>query len=570
MVDNRTVSAVHRAADAPPGEPLGGRPTLVPAIAVRGAHGAVTSPHALATAAGVGVLRAGGSAVDAAIATNAALSVVCSYMCGLGGDAFWLIWTPERGAEALNGSGRSAAAVTIERARAAGLERMPERGPWTVTVPGAIRSWGDAHRRYGRLPWPDLLAPAIELADGFAASPTWCTAIERAALIFGTASDWARVFRPHGRAWRTGEVVRISPLAATLRRLAADGPDDAYDGALARRAADYLASAGSLLTGDDLADHTSRWGTPLRVAYRDVEATSHPPNSSGAIALELLQVLARFDAPQATAFGPHGVAELRWVHLALEAARLTLRDRDAWLTDPAAMAEGALERLLDPRHAAELAGQVDQGRATPPPSVAAPHGGGTVYLATADAAGGAVSLIESNYAGFGSGLVDPETGIAYQNRGAFFSLDARHANALAPRKRTMHTLAPGMLLRAGQPWIVHGSMGGEIQPQVFAQFVSAVVDGRRAIADAVAAPRFAADVERHYGPPSVTRLEGGMLPQLGEGLAALGHQVTWTPPFSSAFGHEHAIELVRDEGRALPTSFVATADPRSEGLPGAW
>ena len=547
-----------------------GAPTLVPAITVRGTRGAVASPHALATEAGLGILRAGGGAVDAAVATNAALSVVNSYMCGLGGDAFWLIWTPERGLEALNGSGRSASAATIDAARAGGLAAIPERGPWTVTVPGAIRSWGDAHRRHGRLPWHDLLAPAIDLADGFAASLTWRATIERAAGVFGTDSDWAQVFRPLGRPWQVGERVCLPALAGTLRRLAAEGPDDAYEGVLAQQAAGYLERAGSPLRIADLAAHTSTWGDPIRVTYRGVETTSHPPNSSGVVALELLQVLAAFGPPMPSAFGPHGVTDPRWVHLVLEAARLAIADRDAYLTDPEAMAEAALGVLLDPGRAADLAGRIDPARATRPRPLATPRGGGTIYLAAADSWGGAVSLIESNYGGFGSGLVDPATGVAYQNRGAFFALDPGHANALAPRKRTMHTLTPGMLFRDGRPWIVHGSMGGEIQPQVFAQLVSAVVDGGRAIADAVAAPRFAADADRHYGPPAVTRLEGGMLPEVGEALAGMGHDVAWTAPFSSAFGHEHAIEILRDPGADLPVSFAATADPRSEGLPGAW
>jgi gamma-glutamyltranspeptidase/glutathione hydrolase len=551
-----------------PSAPAG--PALVPAITVRGVHGAVASPHALATEAGLGALRAGGSAVDAAIATNAALAVVSGYMCGLGGDAFWLIWTPERGSEALNGSGRSARRATIEAAHQAGLRAMPERGPWTVTVPGAIRSWADAHRRHGRLPWSDLLAPAVELAEGFAASPAWSARIEGAAGVFGARSDWARTYRPEGRPWRTGERVRLPALAATLRRLADAGPEEAYRGDLARRAIAYLSAAGSPLELEDLAAHASTWDAPLRVPYRGVEATSHPPNSTGVVALELLGILARFHPPARDAFGPRGIADPDWVHILLEAARLTLADRDAHLTDPAWMAPADLALLLDPGHVAELAGRIDPQHPTPPPPLRAPRGGGTIFLATADAQGGVVSMLQSNYAGFGSGLVDPATGISYHNRGAFFSLDPRHPNALAPRKRTMHTLTPGLLFRDGRPWVAHGSMGGEIQPQVFAQFVTALVDGGRDIADAVAAPRFAADADRHFGPPAIARLEGGLAPELGDALAARGHQVSWTEPFSSAFGHQHAIELIWEPGAQTPTSFAATADPRSEGLPGAW
>ncbi len=578
------------------------RPTLVPAISVRGTHGVVTSPHSLASQAGLATLKSGGNAVDAAIATNAALAVVSSFMCGLGGDAFWLIWTERDGLRALNGSGRSAAAATLDAARAVGLERMPIRGPWTVTVPGAIRSWGDAHRRYGRLPWPALFGPAVELAGSFPASPAWTAAVERGATVFGADSDWARVFRPERRAWRTGEIVRLPAIERTLRRLAAEGPAVAYEGELGRRGAGYLESRGSLLRPEDFASHTSTWADPIRGAYRGIEAASHPPNSSGAVALELLHVLDALGPPDPAAFGPHGISDPRWVHFQLEAARLAIADRDAHLSDLETMAPGALEHLLDRGYAGRLAARIDPRRALPLRPVDAPAAGGTIYLAVVDAEGTAVSLIESNYMGFGSGLVDPETGIAYQNRGAFFSLDPDHANVLAPGKRTMHTLMPGMLFRDGRPWIVHGSMGGEIQPQVFAQFVSAVVDGRRSIADAVAAPRFAADADAHYAPLTLSRLEDGMLPEVGAVLSAMGHEVVWSRRLSGEFGHEHAIELVYrargdDEARGpgdgrpeagvrhgagpsdervpatrriRPTSFVATADPRSEGLPAAW
>lgn len=539
---------------------------LVPAPLARGTRGAVVGPHHLATEAGLSMLRAGGSAVDAAIATNAALAVVTSYMCGLGGDAFWLIWDGQA-LHALNGSGRSAAAATPEAARSDGLDAMPLRGPWTVTVPGAIRSWGDAHQRFGRLPWGRLFEPAIELAGGFPASDAWTGAIERAATVFGVRSAWAVVFRPHERAPRVGEIVRLRPLQGTLQRIAAEGPDTAYTGSVARSCVRYLSDFGSPLRAIDFEEHRSDWVHPVVTQYRGATAASHPPNSSGPIALQLLNVLACFRAPARAAFTPEGVADPSWVHLGLEASRLTLAERDAILTDIDAMAPGALERLLDPARARELAAAIDRERATPPAPSLLPAGGGTIYLATADAEGMMVSLIESNYGGFGSGLVDPDTGIAFQNRGAFFTLDPQHANVLAPRKRTLHTLTPGMLFRDGHPWIVHGSMGGEIQPQVYAQFVSSVVDGGVDVATAVAAPRWAADVERHMGPPSVTRLEDPYPAAIAQDLTRRGHNVRRTGPFDSGMGHEHAIELVEDEtGR----SYAAATDPRSEGLPATW
>jgi len=231
---------------------------------------------------------------------------------------------------------------------------------------------------------------------------------------------------------------------------------------------------------------------------------------------------------------------------------------------------GALDRLLDRDRAKALAASIDPsrvGQVTPSP---VPAGGGTIYLCVADRDGGAVSLIESNYAGFGSGLVDPETGISYQNRGAFFRLAPGHANSLAPRKRTLHTLTPGMLLRDGRPWVVHGSMGGEIQPQVFAQVVSAIVDGGVDVATAVGAPRWAADVPRHMGRPSLTVLESRYHPEVVAGLRERGHEPLIIEPWSSAMGHAHAIEIIRDEVGEGPMTFAAAVDPRSEGLPGAW
>ncbi|HEX5465750.1 MAG TPA: gamma-glutamyltransferase family protein [Candidatus Limnocylindrales bacterium] len=571
-------------------------PVLVPAVAAWGARGAVVSPQRLASQAGLGILRAGGSAVDAAIATNAALAVVASHSCGLGGDAFWLIWDPPaKHLQALNGSGRSAAAATLDAARvAAGDARhLPLRGPWSVTVPGAVRSWGDAHARFGRRPWAELLAPAIELAEGFPAGPGWIAAVERSAAIFGPEGDWARVFRPAGRPWERGERVLITGLAGTLRRLAEEGPDVLYSGALAARAATYLTERGAPLRAADLADHRSTWGEPIATDYRGLTSYSHPPNSCGPLALETLAVLGRFPAPPASAFGPQGVTDPAWVHLGLEASRLVLADRDRYLADPEAMAPGALEMLLSPAHADALAERIDPRRAALAPPLDAPRGGGTVYLATADRWGGAVSLIESNYAGFGSGLADPQTGIAYQNRGAFFSLDPASPNVIAPGKRTWHTLTPAMLFRDGRPWVVHGSMGGEIQPQVFAQLVSDLVDGRLDVAAAVAAPRWAADVAGHFGPPSVTRLEPRFAPAVPEGLRARGHEVTFGPPFDSAMGHAHAIEIVPEEGGpdapdrpdmpnmpdmpyapdapdAPPRAFAAATDPRSEGAAAVW
>ncbi len=547
----------------------------VPVPVARGARGAVVAPHHLATEAGLGILRAGGSAVDAAIAANAALAVVGPQFCGVGGDAFWLIWDAgERRQYALNGSGRSGAAADPAAIRAAGHARLPLLGPLTITVPGAVRSWSDAHARFGRLSLSAILAPAIELAaDGFPAWDGFIRAVEvtteRVDAAIGPGSGFVQVFRPHGRPWRPGEIVRLPALARTLERLAQSGLDDFYDGDVAARQARGLSTAGSSLTTGDFAAHTSTWGDPIATDYRGVRITTHPPNSSGLIALEIVNVLEHFEPPPPAAFGPAGVADSRWVHLGIEASKLAMADRDAELTDPG-FRDIPVDRLVSKEHAARLAARIDPARASSPAAATVPSGGGTAFLAAVDGQGNAVSLIESNYMGFGSGVVDPGTGIHYQNRGSYFSLDPTHPNVLEPGKRTLHTLLPGMLFRgADGPWIVTGSMGGDAQPQIHAQIVSAFVDGGLDVATAVAAPRWFVEPNEHFAPPVEVRAEPRFADGVLESLERLGHPVTRTDPFDSRLGHAHAIELI-DGGPAAGGSLAAATDPRTAGLPAVW
>ncbi|HSO28848.1 MAG TPA: gamma-glutamyltransferase family protein [Candidatus Sulfomarinibacteraceae bacterium] len=554
----------------------------VPVPLARGRHGAVVAPHHLATEAGLSVLRAGGHAVDAAVATNAVLATVMPSACGIGGDAFWLIWDAATHRQlALNGSGRAPAAVDAAGLRARGLATLPLRGPLTVTIPGAVRSWGDAHARFGRLSRDAVLGPAIELArGGFPAWDGFIAAVEDALPIvvgaLGSGSPFAGHFRPGGRPWRPGELVRLPALGATLEHLATEGFDAFYDGSLGERQARFLARSGGFHAPADFREHASTWTEPISTTYRGVRVTTHPPNSSGIVALELLNILEAVGAPADGAFGAdadgHGraVSDAPWIHRAIEAAKLVMADRDAHLTDPD-FHEIPVSRLLDKGYAADLAARIDPHRASVPGPAANPPGGGTIYLAVVDAEGNAVSLIESNYLGFGSGVVDPETGIHYQNRGSYFSLEPGHPNVLAPRKRTLHTLLPGMLFREpDRPWVVAGSMGGDAQPQVHAQLVGDLVDGGLDVRSAVAAPRWYVEPERHFAPPTVVRVEPRFPSGLLEALAAMGHDVRSTAPFDGALGHEHAIELV-DGGPSMDGGSVAAAtDPRSAGLPAVW
>lgn len=564
-----------------------GSAPFVPVPLARGRHGAVAAPHHLATQAGLAVLRAGGHAVDAAIATNAVLGVVMPSACGIGGDAFWLIWdAAERRQHALNGSGRAPAGANPLALRTRGLKTLPLRGPLSVTIPGAVRSWGDAHARFGRLSRDAVLGSAIELAEaGFPAWDGFIDAVERTCLIvardLGPDAPFGAYFQAHGRAWRPGELIRYPALGSTLGRLAREGFDAFYDADLGDHQARFLARSGGPHVAADFRDHRSTWGEPIETTYHSVRVTTHPPNSSGLVALEILNILAASGdgiGPGPDVFGPdldgHGraVADARWIHRAIEAAKLAMADRDAHLTDPE-FHEIPLERLLDPGYAAELAARIPLNRASTPPAATNPPGGGTIYLAVVDGDGNAVSLIESNYMGFGSGLVDPETGIHYQNRGSYCSLEPDHANVLAPRKRTLHTLMPGMLFRASdpdRPWVVAGSMGGDAQPQVHAQLVSALVDGGLDIREAIAAPRWFVEPERHFAPPTTLRIEPRFPAGVLEELEAMGHDVHPTGPFDGALGHEHAIELVEGGPAAEGGSVAATTDPRSAGLPSVW
>lgn len=547
-------------------------------LLARGSRGAVVAPHHLATAAGLAVLRDGGTAVDAAIAANAVIAVVMPNGGGIGGDAFWLIWDAAAAEQvALNGSGRAPAGADAADLRARGLSTLPRRGPLTITVPGAVRSWADAHRRYGRASRDAILGAAIDLArDGFPAWDGFIEAVESTARslrgVLPEDAGFHRVYRPAGRAWQPGERVRLPALATTLATLARDGFDAFYDGDLADRQSFALAEAGAPFAVGDLRDHRSTWGSPIAIDYRGVRVTTHPPNSSGVVALELLGILSSLAPPSASVFGPHGVADPAWIHAGLEAAKLAMADRDRTLTDPA-FRDVPVAELLDPARLAELAGRIDPRRAARPAPATNPRGGGTVYIAAVDGDGNAVSLIESNYLGFGSGVVDPGTGIHYQDRGAYFSLDPTHPNVLEPGKRTLHTLLPGMLFRdrgdgrGGRPWIVAGSMGGDAQPQIHAQFVSAVVDGDLDVATAIDAPRWFVEPRDHFAPPTDVHLEPRHRAGVAEALAALDHDLVPTLSYDAGLGHQHAIELVDGGPASDGGSLAAATDPRSAGLP---
>jgi oxamate amidohydrolase len=526
----------------------------------RAPRGMVASPHVLASGSGVAALRAGGNALDAAIAAAATIAVVYPHTNGVGGDNFWLIYdaTSSR-LTALCGAGRSARAASIEWYAGRGIrDAIPARGgPGAVTVPGVVDGWWQAHqystRRMGSaLPWKNLLADAVAYArEGFSASDGQRVAPPLEPDLFGPTAipEIKRDLWPlyHPDALTQGPLVQRD-LALTLEAVRDGGPDAFYGGDIARRIATAAATAGSPLAVEDFAEHRSDWMEPLRIAYRKGQAASFPPPTQGMSALAMLGVADGFDMAE--------LNEADYVHLLVEAAKLAFEDRDRYLTDPAWM-EKSPKELLAPERIAQLRARLDMKRAARTATAGA-AGGDTVAIVTADAQGNAVSLIQSLYFTWGSGLVAGDTGVVLQNRGSFFSLDPKQANALAPGKRTMHTLIPSMYLEGGRPRFVYGTMGGEGQPQTQAALLTRRIDRGLSPQACVEAPRWL--YGRTWGTPSrALNLEGRYGRDLVADLAARGHDVKVGKEWDDLFGHAHCIWLDPDGG------LVGGSDPRADG-----
>jgi len=503
-------------------------------------RGCVASPHYLASAAGLAVLADGGNALDAAIATNLTLGVVTSYMCGYGGDLFTIIYK-DGSLYAYNGSGRSSARATREAARAAiGSDVMPQRGPHSVTVPGAVEAWFTLLDRFGSRSFEQLARTPLRYAhDGFPLTNYGRNAVRGSVPVF--REEWAAEWRSIYAGVQDDLVQR--ELANTIETLSTDGPDAYYRGPIAEAIASTLQGFGALITTDDLAAHRGNWVDPISTTYRDRTIHEFPPNSQGIAALEALNIVEDLDLGEPESVHRH--------HVLIEAMKLALADRNEYVTDADHMRIG-IDELASKPWAAGRRPDVDLERARiPAPGRAAV--GGTIYLCAADEDGMLVSLIQSNYAGYGSGVTVPGWGINLQNRGAFFSLDEDHANVIAPSKRTMHTLMPAMAFKGDDPWLVFGSMGGDGQAQTHLQVFDRVIDDGRDIQDAISAPRWVVS-------PNDWRvmLESRFPEELVSGLAARGHDVSVVGAFDNGMGHAHGIEVI-DGG------YAAATDPRAEG-----
>ncbi len=481
---------------------------------VLGRAGMACTSQPLASFAGAAMLRGGGNAVDAAICAAAVLGVVEPFMTGLGGDCFMLVWSgANQQLFGLNGSGRAPRTATPAALVERGYTQMPMLGMLSVTVPGAVDAWCTALERFGSRPLADVLAPAIDYAEsGFAVSEIiaaqWGLAI---ALL--QQAEARRAFTIDGRAPRLGEIVRLPGLARSLRALAAGGREVFYRGELAEQIVACSCAYGGLLGSADLAAHRSDWVDPIDTEYRGYQVCELPPNGQGLTALLALNILECFDLA--------GLADdpAATVHLQIEAIKLAFADRNRYIADPSQVAVPTSE-LLSKDYAQGRAALIHPTRArTKVAPGRLPTRADTVYLTVADAAGNVVSLINSLYLAFGSGMVAGDTGIVLQNRGAGFSLDPTHPNCIAPGKRPFHTIIPAMLLKDGRPHVSFGVMGGDMQAQGHVQVISHLVDGGWNIQEAIDQPRF------HYLEADRVALERSCAERVGAALAERGHVI---------------------------------------------
>ncbi|MCU7553342.1 gamma-glutamyltransferase [Alteromonas sp. ASW11-19] len=466
-------------------------------------HGMAATSQPLATQAALNILRQGGNAIDAAIAANAVLGVVEPTGSGIGGDLFAIVWDAEKQAlTGLNASGRSPKSLKKAHFAEQGMNKIPSFGPLPVSVPGAVDGWFELHEKYGSLPMTTILTPAIEYArNGHPVSEMvayyWQMNVDR----IGEYDGFADVFMPHGRAPRKGEVFKNPALAATYEKIATGGRDAFYKGDIARTMAAYVQEQGGFLSYDDLASHTSEWVEPVSANYRGYQVYELPPNGQGIAALQILNILERYDI-EGMGFG-----SADYIHTFVEAKKLAFEDRAKFYADPA-FNDIPVDWLISKEYAAKRQQLIDPNKAATRVD-AGVYEGDTIYLTVADEAGNMVSLIQSNYRGMGSGMTPPGLGFVLQNRGELFTLQDNHFNEYAPGKRPFHTIIPAFVTRNSKPFLSFGVMGGATQPQMHAQILVNVIDFGMNLQEAGDAPRIL-----HAGSSSPTgalMLDGGVV-----------------------------------------------------------
>ena len=509
-------------------------------------HGMAATSQPLATQIALDVLKDGGSAVDAAIAANAALGLMEPTGCGIGGDLFAIVWDAEKQElVGLNASGRAPGLKTVDYFREAGLDSIPAFGPLPVSVPGAVDGWFELHGRYGRLPMDEVLAPAIGYArNGFPVSEVIAGYFASNKRRIGEYPGFAETFMPRGDVPQTGELFRNPRLAATYEAIAEGGRDEFYEGEIARTIDAHMREHGGLLRYEDMAAHRSEWVTPVSSNYRGWDVYELPPNGQGIAALQILNILEGYD------IASMGFGSAEYIHTFVEAKKLAFEDRARFYADMD-FVDVPVDWLISKEYADERRALISSDAAmTVPAGDQGPIDGDTIYLTVADADGNMVSLIQSNYYGMGSGIIPGELGFVFQNRGYSFSLDEDHANAVEPGKRPFHTIIPAFVMRDGEPLMSFGLMGGSMQPQGHAQIIVNMVDFGMNLQEAGDAARI-----NHKGSsqPSgetmedggVVHLESGFDQSVRDALEAMGHTLGES---DGSFGGYQAIYYDAEEG----------------------
>jgi gamma-glutamyltranspeptidase/glutathione hydrolase len=518
------------------------------------ARNVVSTSHPLAAQAGLRMLLKGGSAVDAVIAAAATIALVEPVSCGLGGDAFSIVWDGKT-LQGLNASGYAPDAWSPDYFKNKygigpnGLAQAPKRGVDAITVPGVVAGWAALHERYGKLPFADLMVPAIEIAErGYAVPPVVAQKWAAAVPELKDQPGFAHTFMPNGRAPNVGERFVFKDVAQTLRKIGATKGRDLYEGDTAEKLVAFIRANGGAHTLDDFRSYRPDWVTPISKSYRGYTLHEIPPNGQGISALMALGILEHFDLASLK------VDSVESQHIQIEAMKLAMADLYRYVADPRTM-EVTPEQMLDDAYLASRAKLIDPSRATlfPPGN---PSSGGTIYLTAADENGVMVSFIQSNYMGFGSGVVVPGTGVSFQNRGVGFSMDPKSANVVAGRKRPFHTIIPGFLTKGGEPVMSFGVMGGDIQPQGHVQTVVRMLDYDQQPQAACCAPRW--KLNRDF----TLDVESSMRAQTIEGLKGLGHTLKAIDDPYMDFGSGQFIwRLSRD----LEDGYVVASDSRRDG-----
>ncbi|MDH3532829.1 MAG: gamma-glutamyltransferase [Gammaproteobacteria bacterium] len=510
-------------------------------------HGIAATSQPLATQVALDILKSGGSAVDAAIAANAALGLMEPTGCGIGGDLFAIVWDAENEQLiGLNASGRAPALMTLDYFRDNGLEEIPPFGPLPVSVPGAVDGWFELHGRYGKLSMAEVLQPAIDYArNGFPVSEVIAGAMAEDKQSIGGYPGFAETFMPAGDTPKKGEIFSNPRLANTYERIVAGGRDEFYKGGIAKTIGDFMTEQGGLLRYEDLAEHRSEWIMPVSTNYRGWDVYELPPNGQGIAALQILNILEGFD------IASMGFASASYIHTLVEAKKLAYEDRARFYADMD-FADVPVTSLIAKDYANERRKLIapDKAANSYPPGDLMPETGDTIYLAVADRDGNMVSLIQSNYWGMGSGMIPGDLGFVLQDRAMLFSLEEGHANVVAPGKRPFHTIIPAFVMQDRKPLMSFGVMGGSMQPQGHVQIIVNMLDFGMNLQEAGDAARV-----RHGGSSQPTGgvmsdggiiyLERGFSAETRSQLEAMGHVIG---PSDGGFGGYQAILWDAEQG----------------------